>query len=88
MAMDLKGHIHDLITVGTEMRNNPGVNKKALNKTIARLEEAELWAGQIQPGKIDGVPDGAPKPFTGSTQVDKCTCPEGAVAADCPVHNP
>jgi hypothetical protein len=47
---------------------------KARNKTIARLEEAELWSTQI-----------VHSPTEPQTDV-KCICPAGAIDAQCPVH--
>lgn len=85
--MDLSGHINDLITVATEMKNQPGANKKALNKTVARLEEARLWAKEAAPaGKVTGP---APQQAVhGATS--GCTCPMYPHATDpnCPVHKP
>jgi hypothetical protein len=83
--MDRTGHINDLITMYTAMKDEPGVNKKAINKTIARLEEARLWAKEIQPGKVTGVP--ATQSIKGSTDQTNCTCPPGVVDhVNCPVH--
>lgn len=87
--MDRAGHISDLITMYTEMGKQPGVNKKAINKTVARLEEARLWAKEIQPGKINGVPDnGSAGKIVGMNESDQlCTCPPGAIdKVNCPVH--
>lgn len=84
--MDLSGHIRDLIVIAKEMRSAPGVNKQWANKTIARLEEAEVFAGKIIEGRVNGVPTGQ-TPVTGSgIGQQACTCPPGAVDNDCPVH--
>lgn len=83
--MDRSGHITDLVVMYTTMKNEPGVNKKAINKTIARLEEAELWAKQIQPGRVNGVPPSSGAIHGAAT--DQCTCPPGVVDnVNCPVH--
>jgi hypothetical protein len=88
MAVDIRidQHIRDLLTVARELKQRPGVDKKALNKTIARLEEAELWAGKIwSPGHITGP---APRQqINGSEQGETpegCICPRGAVYSGCP----
>lgn len=88
--MDRTGHITDLITMYTTMREVPGANKKAINKTIAKLEEARLWAKEIQPAKVNGVPPtsqsihGSVDPTAIPTA---CTCPDGAIdTVNCPVH--
>lgn len=93
MSMDLSGHISDLITVATEMKKQPSSDKKALNKTIARLEEAALWAKQINQGNMNGVVspqsiDGVHQPVSANNnnQHVGCTCPEGAIDSQCPVH--
>lgn len=93
--MDLSGRIRDLITVAKEQSKAPSVNKKWLNKTIARLEEAELFAGKVYDGRVLGIPtpDGSqvnPTPITGSNN-SACTCTQvnGAIVAkdiNCPVH--
>lgn len=83
--MDRTGHITDLITMYTAMRNEPGVNKKAINKTVARLEEAELWSKQIQPGRINGVPPTS-QAVHGAAEA-QCTCRPGVIdKVNCPVH--
>lgn len=74
--MDLSAHIRDLITVANELKKAIGVDKKALNKTIARLEEAELWATRINTGRVDGAAAGR----------DECTCSPGVRDGGCPVH--
>lgn len=48
-------------------------NKKAVNKTAARLEEAWLWAKEIEPSAVAQL-------------ADSCTCLVGAVDSMCPVH--
>lgn len=90
----LPDHINDLITMAKSMRDNPTSNKKAINKTIGRLEEAQLWAEKIQPGRVTGVvpaqvnpnstaaPTGSAYPTTAGT----CTCMLGAINRNCPVH--
>ncbi len=83
--MELTGHITDLITVAEQMKQQPSVNKKALNKTIARLEEAELWATKLTSGKVNGVPNQT-APIQGSQSANQCTCPDGAIAKDCSIH--
>lgn len=81
--MELTNHITDLITVANEMKKQPNANKKAINKTLARLEEAQLWSTQINSGKVNGVPTGS-QPLTGSTT--GCTCPDGVTDSGCVVH--
>lgn len=70
----LSSQIGDLITAFNEMRKQPGLNKKAINKTIARLEEAQLWSQQITNTEL-------------AAQAAACTCPApGALDPNCPVH--
>jgi hypothetical protein len=72
--------IINLLTMAETMKTDPNVDKKALNKTIARLEEARLWAKELQSGKVEGqrniddITDGL------------CNCPPGALSSNCPVH--
>jgi hypothetical protein len=85
--MDLSGHIQDLIPMAETMKQQPGANKKALNKTIARLEEAQLWANQINIGRVNGVPN-TPAPING-TQECSCVLVDGSVVAmskHCKIH--
>lgn len=89
--MDLSGHIRDLIVVAKEQRQVPNVNKQWLNKTIARLEEAEVFSTKVFDGRVLGIPtpDGTqvnPMPIHGSVPPVGCTCPEGAVDSLCPIH--
>lgn len=73
--MDLAAHIGDLITVANEMKNAYGIDKKWLNKTIARLEEAQLFATQLLDKSSNAVSTGSP-----------CSCLPGATDKSCPVH--
>lgn len=87
--MDLSGHIRDLIVVAKEQRRLPNVNKQWANKTVARLEEAELFATKMFVGQVQGVPtpnSQQPAPVTGAINPPGCTCPEGAIDSLCPVH--
>ena len=84
-VVNIKGHevqpaLQDLIVDISELKADPTVDKKALNKTIARLEEAMLWSGLLvkpspnEPGQLNG-------------NARKCSCPEGAVDnINCQVH--
>lgn len=78
--MDLSAHIQDLITVANEMKNAAGVDKKWINKTIARLEEAQLFATKIiVAGSLASMPE--------AQSTTPCACVTGAIAASCPIHN-
>lgn len=86
--MDLTGHIGDIITAAKEQRKSPNVNKLWLNKTIARLEEAQVFSEKVYDGRVLGIPtaDGSrvnSMPINGSRA---CTCPEGAIDSNCSVH--
>jgi hypothetical protein len=83
--MDLAGYINDIITVAGEMKNEPASDKKSLNKTISKLEDAKLWAEKVQPGKFTGLPT-RPQGINGSIE-RTCVCPDGAIDnVNCPVH--
>lgn len=81
-------HITNLLTMGQTMKSDPNIDKKALNKTLARLEEAQLWSKELLKGHVVGdrnsLDQTAPAP---ESSYGKCTCPEGAVdTVNCPVH--
>jgi hypothetical protein len=82
-------HIGNLITMGQAMKSDPNIDKKSLNKTLARLEEAQLWSKELIKGHVYGdqqnLNSTEPKEF--KKEVFKCICPDGAVDANCPVHN-
>lgn len=80
--MDLSAHIGDLITVATEMRNAPGMDKKWLNKTISRLEDAQVFATLA----IEQRQGSERYSFDPNSTAD-CNCVPGAVSATCPIHN-
>ncbi len=86
--MDQSNHITDLIVMYTTMRSQPGVDKKAINKTIARLEEAELWSKQINNNRLNGVPgNSAAVQGDDTKRAAGCSCPSlGVVDSDCPIH--
>lgn len=88
----LPNHIHDLIVVAKEQKKASGVDQKWANKTIARLEEAQLFSEKMFTGRVLGVPV-SPSPMRGTpagtgnpNQHVACVCPTGAVDKDCPVH--
>lgn len=71
--------IQETIKHFVAMKTAIGVDKKWLNKTIARLEEAEAFAAKIVlPGSL-----AANEP---STTGIECICPAGAVDTNCPKH--
>lgn len=74
------------------LRKAEGVDKKWLNKAIARLEEALIFAGvvyRVLPGNSDiaitkGELDGYVEDFN---KAANCTCPmAGVLDTACPVH--
>lgn len=78
----LTDRIQDLITAFTEAKKQPGYNKKAINKTVARLEEAMLWSKEvITPGQAgDRISLDKTAPAVG------CICKPGMTDKNCPVH--
>ena len=50
-------------------------NSLERNKTISHLEDARVWARQLE-NKYSQAPHPA----------DQCICPNGAIDAKCPVH--
>jgi hypothetical protein len=81
-------HITNLLTMGQTMKSDPNIDKKALNKTLARLEEAQLWSKELLKGRVvadrNSLDQTAP---ANTSDYGKCTCPEGAVdVVNCPVH--
>jgi hypothetical protein len=72
--------IINLLTMAESMKTDPNIDKKSLNKTIARLEEARLWSKELQNGKVEG------QRSIDDLVDDLCNCPEGALSANCPVH--
>lgn len=88
----LPQQIQELIALAKQQRGVPGVNKQWLNKTIARLEEAEIFSSRVFSGRVLGIPtpDGSqvnPEVLNRSKgPVRGCTCPEGAVDTTCSAH--
>lgn len=85
--MDPAAQIRGIITALKQQSKSPQADKKWLNKTIARLEEAELFASKIYDGRVLGIPtpDGTvvnPVP----TAAGVCICPSGVVNQKCPIH--
>lgn len=76
--MNLTELIRSVIAQAEATKKAEGVNKKALNKTIARLEEAELWSKEIV---LQGSLSATEPANSGA-----CKCLPGVVDMTCPVH--
>lgn len=76
----LTDQIKDLIVAFTEMRKQPGLDKKSINKTIASLEVAALWSKEIITPAL--AEDRVSLDGTAPT----CTCRPGIIDKTCPVH--
>lgn len=78
---EITHHIDQLISLVKEKSKNSH-QKKEHNKVLARLEEARLWAKEIDPSSIELAVAESQK------EVDEtfCSCPEGATDIDCVVH--
>lgn len=78
--MDLERRIEELMRDADELKKRPDVDKKALNKMNARLEDAWLWSRLLfKSAEVKG-PDGQ------MTTAGVCTCPAGVQDTRCPVH--
>lgn len=80
----LTDQINDLIVAFTEMRKQPGLDKKSINKTIGRLEEAALWSKEIVTPALAG--DRISLDSTAPSPTGICTCPHGTLSKACPAH--
>lgn len=84
--MGINELISEAIARAEELRKGGGVDKKAMNKVIARLEEAWLWSQHI--AKSDSLDDAANMASLTQTAptTNICLCPLGAIDTNCPIH--
>lgn len=52
-------------------------NSYARNKTVSNLENARVWAKELQPENTEAK---------SNLPTAECICPEGGMRTDCPVH--
>lgn len=79
----IEGHIRAAIALAPSLKGDPAVDKKWLNKIVARLEEVEVFAVKLykpsslnNPANFDSLASSAPA----------CTCLPGMKDTTCPVH--
>lgn len=81
--VNIGAELRSLIARAQSLKNDPGVDKKWLNKITARLEEVETFTVRLykpdslnNPANMDSLAGQAPT----------CTCPPGVRDSQCPVH--
>lgn len=79
--MKLTDDIKNLMEQAEGLKKAVGVNKKALNKVIARLEEAWLWSKEVV---LEGSLAASEPPVENRNEA--CICPVGTRDMACPVH--
>lgn len=67
----------------TKLRAKTSSQKKEFNKVHARLEDAYVWAKQIDPSSAE-LAAGVDEALSGASPA--CTCPKGAVDSGCLLH--
>lgn len=82
---DIGALIRAAITAGQSLKADQAVDKKWLNKVVARLEEVEAFIPKLyksnslnNPANMDSL--SATAPAVG------CTCPPGVRDSQCPIH--
>lgn len=78
----LEDVIQDSLLKAGSLKGVAGIDIKWLNKTIARLEEAQVFAAKATGAGFHQIA----VPLNDSEPKANCTCPNGAVDRFCPVH--
>lgn len=79
--------ISQVIALANNLKTNPNTNKKFLNKTISRLEDAWLVSQHLDKNSfVDSHPAGNLAPAQAPFNTLHCICPDGALDSNCPVH--
>lgn len=81
--------IEQAIAKANNLKTNPSANKKFLNKTIARLEDAWLYSQHLAKDEVKfdrASLDSLAPPANMTAQTLDCICPDGAIDDRCPVH--